>query len=61
MAEMKGLIHDYLSDYYPNKRIHTKFKMTPKQFKENLLMSSNSVKIKLLSFPFSAEFHQLCL
>lgn len=43
MAEMKVLIHDFLSEYYPNKRIHTKFKMTPKQFEENLLMSSNSL------------------
>jgi len=42
MAEMKVLIHDFLSEYYPNKRIH-KFKMTPKQFEENLLMSFNSL------------------
>ena len=41
MTEMKVFIHDYLSEYYPNKRIHTKFKMTPKQFEENRLMSSN--------------------
>lgn len=30
--EMKVLIQDYLEDYYPNKRIHTKFMMTPRQF-----------------------------
>ncbi|OJG41031.1 hypothetical protein RV02_GL001375 [Enterococcus gilvus] len=29
---MKVLIQDYLEDYYPNKRIHTKFMMTPRQF-----------------------------
>ena len=48
MAEMKGLIHDYLSEYYPNKRIHTKFKMTPKQFEENRFMSSNSLQTNRL-------------
>lgn len=41
MAEMKVLIHDYLTDYYPNKRIHTKLKMTPSKFEAILLMSSN--------------------
>jgi len=40
-AEMKVLIEDYLMDYYPNKRIHTKLKMTPKKFESQLLMSSN--------------------
>lgn len=35
-AEMKVLIHDYLTDYYPNKRIHTKLKMTPSKFQANL-------------------------
>lgn len=43
MAEMKVIIHEFLSDYYPNKRIHTKFNMTPKQFENNLMMSSNSL------------------
>lgn len=42
-AEMKMLIEDYLIDYYPNKRIHTKFKMTPRKFEEKLLMSSKSL------------------
>ncbi|MFV0380910.1 MAG: integrase core domain-containing protein [Breznakia sp.] len=41
MAEMKVHIEEYLSKYYPNKRIHTKLKMTPRKFEENLLMSSN--------------------
>lgn len=35
-AEMKVLIIDYLTDYYPDKRIHTKLKMTPKKFEESL-------------------------
>ena len=42
-AEMKMLIEDYLINYYPNKRIHTKFRMTPRKFEEELLMSSNSL------------------
>lgn len=41
MAEMKVLIYEYLNDYYPHKRIHTKLKMTPSQFEAKLLMSSN--------------------
>lgn len=43
MAEMKVLIHEYLTDYYPNKRIHTKLKMTPRRFEANLTVSSNSL------------------
>jgi len=31
-AEMKVLIHEYLTNYYIKQRIHTKFKMTPLQF-----------------------------
>ncbi len=31
-AEMKVLIHEYLTNYYVKKRIHTKFNMTPLQF-----------------------------
>lgn len=27
-AEMKVLIYEYLTNYYSNQRIHTKFKMT---------------------------------
>lgn len=30
--KVKVLIQDYLEDYYPNKRIHTKFMMTSRQF-----------------------------
>lgn len=43
MAEMKDLNHEYLWDYYSSKLIHSKFKMTPQQLKENRLMSSNSL------------------
>ena len=32
-AEMKVLIIDYLTDYYVNKRIHTKLNMTPRELK----------------------------
>ena len=42
-AEMKVLITEYLTNYYPNMRIHTKLKMTPKQYEENLLRSSNAL------------------
>lgn len=42
-TQMKVLIEDYLMDYYPNKRIHTKLKMTPRKFEDQLLMSSNSL------------------
>ena len=42
-AEMKVLIHDYLTDYYPDKRIHTKFGMAPRKFEEKLLASPNLV------------------
>ena len=56
MAEMKVLIHDFLSEYYPNKRIHTKFKMTPKQLESNLLMSLNSLKIYRFSYQ-CAQFY----
>lgn len=31
-AEMKVLIREYLTNYYSNQRIHTKYKMTPLQF-----------------------------
>ena len=31
-AEMKVLIHEYLTNYYVKQRIHTKFNMTPLQF-----------------------------
>jgi hypothetical protein len=35
-AEMKVLIHEYLTNYYINQRIHTKFKMTPLQFENSI-------------------------
>ncbi len=35
-AEMKVLIIDYLTDYYVNKRIHTKLNMTPREFEASL-------------------------
>lgn len=34
MAEMRVLIHNYLIDYYSDKRIHTKLKMTPRKYKK---------------------------
>lgn len=34
-VEMSVLILDYLTDYYINKRIHTKFMMTPRKFGKN--------------------------
>ena len=35
-AEMKVLIHEYLTNYYIHQRIHTKFKMTPFQFETSI-------------------------
>ena len=35
-SEMKVLIQDYLLDYYPNRRIHTKFMMTPGKYEDQL-------------------------
>lgn len=43
MAEMKVLVHEYLSNYYVNHRIHTKFNMTPKQYEQHCLLSLNPV------------------
>jgi len=51
MSEMTVFIHEYLSDYFPSKLIHRKFKMTLQQLKENRLMSSNSLLTKRLQFP----------
>jgi putative transposase len=42
-AEMKVLIHDYLTRYYVNQRIHTKFRKTPKRHEEEIRASLNSV------------------
>jgi putative transposase len=42
-AEMKVLIHDYLTGYYVNRRIHTKFQKTPKRHEEEIRASLNSV------------------
>ena len=36
-AELKILIYDYLTQYYSNKRIYTKFKMTPSKYEQTLL------------------------
>jgi len=35
-AEMTVLIHDYLTNYYSNQRIHTRFMMTPQKFEQSL-------------------------
>lgn len=35
-AEIKVLIHEYLTNYYVNQRIHTKFKMTPAQYESQI-------------------------
>lgn len=43
MAEMRVLIHNYLIDYYSDKRIHSKLKMTPRKYEEILLVSSNAL------------------
>jgi putative transposase len=42
-AEMKVLIHDYLTNYYVNHRIHTKFQKTLKQHEEEIRVSLNFV------------------
>lgn len=44
-AEMKVLIHEYLTNYYITQRIHTKFKMTPMQF-ENSIQDGNLILCK---------------
>lgn len=40
--EMKVLIFNYLTEYFPNERIHMKFKMTPSQYEKSLRESLNS-------------------
>jgi transposase InsO family protein len=42
-TEMKVLIHDYLTGYYVNLRIHTKFQKTPKRHEEEIRASLNFV------------------
>lgn len=42
-AEMKVLIYDYLTNYYVNHRIHTKFQKTLKQHEEEIRESLNFV------------------
>jgi len=42
-TEMKVLIHDYLTGYYINQRIHTKFQKTPKRHEEEMRASLNSM------------------
>lgn len=36
-AEMRVLIQEYLNHYYSDKRIHTKFRMTPRRYEQTLM------------------------